>query len=265
MNQHRHLRGNRRAPAAVGSIWTPASVSGLQYQLDAGVLASLHQDSARTTAVASDGDPVGSVADQSGNGRYAAQATAGARLTYRATGISSKPAIESDGVDDVLPFSVAWGLANAATVGIRFKAVSTPSAVSFDTLLTLDDGTRGLFLMLCNYAGYQNISFSSKVIGTSAMVGINDALDTSEHTLVFSHSGGSTTDPAQYQLLLDGTNRTGDLVASDAVARGATRCAIASYAASALHLSNARYRRLAVYSEALTLAQMASLATWLEA
>jgi len=203
------------------------------------------------------------VADQSGNGRYAAQATAGARMTYRATGVSGKPAVEGDGVDDLLAYSVPWGLSGAATVGLRFKAVSVPVAASFDALLCLNDGAVGLFLILCSVGGYQNISFVN-VTGGGNSVGVNDALDTSEHTLVFTHTGGAAATPALYQLMIDGVDRTSDVVASGAVTTVAGASAIGSYRGTALHLSNARFRRMAIYSAALTLGEMSSLSTWLE-
>lgn len=49
-------------------------------------LSTLYQDSSATTPVTTDGDPVGYVADKSGNGHHATQATSGNRPTYRTDG-----------------------------------------------------------------------------------------------------------------------------------------------------------------------------------
>ena len=63
-------------------------------------LSTLYQDSAATTPVASDGDPVGRMEDKSGNGNHATQATSAARPVYRTDGTLHW--LEFDGVDDFL-------------------------------------------------------------------------------------------------------------------------------------------------------------------
>ena len=49
-------------------------------------LSTLWQDSARTTPVTSDGDPVGAIDDKSGNGNHALQAITDARPLYKTSG-----------------------------------------------------------------------------------------------------------------------------------------------------------------------------------
>jgi len=55
---------------------------------------ALFQDSAGTTPVTADGDPVGRMLDQSGDGNHATQAVSGSRPVY--------PGLTYDGVDDFL-------------------------------------------------------------------------------------------------------------------------------------------------------------------
>jgi hypothetical protein len=67
-------------------IFTGA-VDGVWY--DPSNLSSLFQDSAGTTPVTADGDPVGLMLDLSGNGFHATQATAGNRPVYKTDGVTS--------------------------------------------------------------------------------------------------------------------------------------------------------------------------------
>ena len=80
-----------------GAIYIPKPVvNGVQ---------SLFQDSAGTAAVTADGDPVGLVIDQSGNGNSAAQSTSAARPTYN----TSPDRLSLDKVDDALIVTVPAG------------------------------------------------------------------------------------------------------------------------------------------------------------
>ena len=68
------------------SIFTGA-VDGVWY--DPSNISSLFQDSAGTTPVTADGDPVGKMLDLSGNGFHALQPTAGNRPVYKTDGVTS--------------------------------------------------------------------------------------------------------------------------------------------------------------------------------
>ena len=61
---------------------------------------ALFQDSAGTTPVTADGDPVGLMLDQSGNGNHAVQTVSGSRPVYRTDGVLHW--LEGDGVDDFI-------------------------------------------------------------------------------------------------------------------------------------------------------------------
>lgn len=107
-------------------------------------LSTVWQDSARTTPVTADGQPVGCVDDKSGNGRNATQATSSRRPLWRTSGGFSW--LEFDGVDDALTFSDAGALTQATLAG-AFQCTNTGSRVGF-------------FIM--NQALYANLSPSEK-------------------------------------------------------------------------------------------------------
>lgn len=82
--------------------FSPAQLSGLVLWLDADDASTLFQDSARSTPVAADGDPVGGWSDKGSGTYHALQATAAKRATYRPAAINGRGAIEFDGTDDFL-------------------------------------------------------------------------------------------------------------------------------------------------------------------
>ncbi len=89
----------RKAAAA----FSPAKLfsSGEQgIWLDCSDLSTMFQDSAGTTPVTADGQPVGLILDKSGNGNHASQATAAARPLYKTDGTYHW--LQFDGVDDSL-------------------------------------------------------------------------------------------------------------------------------------------------------------------
>lgn len=75
--------------------FSPKQIAGLQLWLKADSLAL------------NDGDPVGTWADQSGNGRDFTQATASLKPTYKANILNGKPVVRFDGVDDLLTAAAA--------------------------------------------------------------------------------------------------------------------------------------------------------------
>ena len=72
-------------PSDVASF-NPSNVAGLSLWYDISDLSTLFQDSAGTTPVTSDGDPVGRINDKSGNGFYCSQSIVSAKPTYKTDG-----------------------------------------------------------------------------------------------------------------------------------------------------------------------------------
>lgn len=94
--------------AATGGInpipFTPASIGALAWW-DFSDLSTMFQNSNGTTAVAADSDPIGYIADKSGNGLHLTQATAGLRPLYKTSGGLGWG--QFDGSDDVLTINSA--------------------------------------------------------------------------------------------------------------------------------------------------------------
>ena len=84
------------------AAFSPLDIAGLQLWLDGSDIATLFQDSAKTTPVTSDGDVVGAMADKSGNGNDVVEATTANKPIYK-TGIENgKSVVRFDGTDDKL-------------------------------------------------------------------------------------------------------------------------------------------------------------------
>lgn len=108
-------------------LWTPDNLfpaSGAWF--DSNDLSTLFQDSARTTPVTSDGDPVGAWDDKSGNGNHLTQATASERPVYRTSGGLSW--VEFDQVDDNLTVTFGAPISQIVTSSIAFRTGTEPSA-----------------------------------------------------------------------------------------------------------------------------------------
>lgn len=100
------IRGGLRG-VIPGVVWTPAALfadgqQGVWYEPKPEYL---YQDSAGTTPVTADGQPVGYMQDLSGNGNHATQSTAAAKPLYRTDGTLHW--LEGDGVDDYLYHGLA--------------------------------------------------------------------------------------------------------------------------------------------------------------
>ncbi len=90
----------RRRRAGGAAPFSPSDISGLVLWLQGD--GTLWQDSARTTPVTTDADPVGAWDDASGGGRHVIQATSGSRPTWQTNEINSEPVVRGDGSDDSL-------------------------------------------------------------------------------------------------------------------------------------------------------------------
>lgn len=89
---------------------------------------TLYQDSARTTLVAANGNPIGSVSDLSGNGKHASQGTSTSRPTFQG-------GATFDGVDDwLITASIDFTATDAITVVAGVRKVSDVASASVASL-----------------------------------------------------------------------------------------------------------------------------------
>lgn len=94
------------APVVSTALWTPAAMfeSGeLGVWYDPSDLSTMYQDTGKTLAVTGNGQPVGYIADKSGNGRHAIQSNDARRPIYRTDG--TRHWLEFDGANHYLSFS----------------------------------------------------------------------------------------------------------------------------------------------------------------
>lgn len=131
-------RPRTMAPNALTSLWAWWDIS---------VLSTLFQDSAGSTPVATNGDPIGYVADRLGSGRYLAQSgAAGTRPTYTTGVQNGLPAALFDGGDyldsvatiDSFPLTIMGVLRRSATVGATMGIISNFHSTNFGCRVTFN-------------------------------------------------------------------------------------------------------------------------------
>lgn len=154
-------------------------------------LSTLFQNSNGTTAVTQAGDPVGYMADKSGNGNHAIQATAGMRPTLQ--GAAGGWYLQFDGVDDKL--RVAFTFAQPIT---RVSAVMPVTGIANSARMFAggnDEG--GQFLWATGNILYISSNSLLQISG-------NPALDTA-FVMTECHNGASS-----YGTINNGTKYSGD-------------------------------------------------------
>ena len=114
-----------RTPGGAAASFLPSDLSGLKLWLKAD--AGVYQDSAGTTPVASDNDPVGKWTDQSGTGNHYTQATSGARPSWQTNEQNSLPTVKGDGSNDYLAGNAPVTGGGNRTIFIVVKPDTTAS------------------------------------------------------------------------------------------------------------------------------------------
>ena len=114
---------------------SPKSITGVVLWLDASDISTLYQDSAGSTPVASNADPVGKWADKSTAGKHATQATSTKRFTYAS---GSYPYVVGDAVDDNLSCASITSSGDWTLCAVFTRAATTADNIYY--LLGTPDG-----------------------------------------------------------------------------------------------------------------------------
>lgn len=130
------IKGNIRKLEKGGSLWEPSRLFDNGEEgawFDPSDLSTMFQDSAGTTPVTANGQPVGKILDKSGRGNHASQATAAARPLYKVTGLCKWN--DFDAVDDVLNTTFQSSLGSNCTVA-RGNVGAAPTILTGQTIGT---------------------------------------------------------------------------------------------------------------------------------
>jgi len=124
----------------------PREIQGCQLALDASIATSLYDATSGGNLVAADG-AVARWEDQSGNGRHATQATSGARPLRRIGGVNGFDALEFDGTDDRLIFTLAGADPNAMIATCRWENTGQAGTRGIMAFGSVNDPAGGMILM----------------------------------------------------------------------------------------------------------------------
>ncbi len=120
----------------------PSMETGLYQWFDAGDITTLFQDSAKTTPVTTNGDPVGAFADKSGNGLDDTQATAESRPVYATNFQNSLPCINLNGSKFLNFPTISLPKQNFSAFFVTYN----PSVSSFTALASFGTGVLGILI-----------------------------------------------------------------------------------------------------------------------
>ena len=149
---------------------------------------SLFQDDAGTVAVTADGDPVGLMLDQSGNGNHATQSVSGSRPV--------NPGLAYDGVDDFLENSFEMGSSDfiiSIVAGTQGLSGDTPCAFGLGSTT----GRKGLYFYANTDFGTANNQVRVFALDTEIIVG-PDIRDTGDRILTITRENNT------FSLYVDG-------------------------------------------------------------
>lgn len=161
--------------------FTPLSLSPAAWY-DPSDLSTMFQDTAGTTPVTTDGDPVGRINDKSGNGRNLLQATAASRPLYKTSG--GLHWLLFDGSDDFLE-TAAFALTDASGHHSSGVAMQLDVAAGVHSILDADDGSANRLSQFVRVSGGtpESIAFNTGAAVFSdncASVSTNDAVLTQQ-------------------------------------------------------------------------------------
>lgn len=114
------------------AAFSPSDISGLVAWYDSSDLATLWQDSARTTPATANADVIGARDDKSGNGYHLLQTTTANKMTLRTNVLNGHPCVRADGVNDYLVKAFGTSYAQPNTMFQVFDYKSANFEFVFD-------------------------------------------------------------------------------------------------------------------------------------
>jgi hypothetical protein len=132
--------------------FSPAAVPGLMFWVDANDLTTLYQDSALTTAVAADTDPVGAWIDKVTGTNQAQQTNATKRPLYKTNIQNGLPGLLFDGTDDFLQLVTQFELDGAVTAIVVMNPAEN-GTIQTPIFMSKTTGNVYAFWMYANCSG----------------------------------------------------------------------------------------------------------------
>ena len=232
------------------SVFTPATISGLQLWLDAADSSTLFNATAGGSLVTTDGAAVARWADKSGNNRHATQTTANARPILKTSIKNGRNVLRFDGTNDILTSTCSIsGFASATVFGV-FKRTGTFIGASLGY-----SGSAGLRLYGEN--GYP-VYFDGRPTGSSAF---SSSVAVAGQSTNFVLAGGicTTTNMTAY---LNGTAAASTNVSISTII-AQNRTDIGALNPPGQNFCSGDYSEILIYNSALTTTQRQQVETYL--
>ncbi len=212
--------------ADVQSRFNPSKIAGLGLWLNAEKITGL-----------SNGDPVVTWEDQSGNGNDHTQATGSKRPTYRTDVVNGKPVVRFDLVDDIL--SPVAAVANTDfTVVILFTDIKSTDTEKNMFMNTPDGNNRLAINGISSTFRAGQFNGSDWIgVGSGALTALQARIVTAKYV----------NSPRAFQFWIDGVEITGGTVANVADASGVSHCDVAEICGYNSGLANNQIARLEKY------------------
>lgn len=249
------------AALTVVPSWEPATPGGLLLRYDALSVPShaLYQESSGTppgsTLADTDGETVGTCRNKVSDNDHLIQATSGNRPTFDDDGLAGGPCMIFNGstnylrvVDSVTAstFSLLWS----------FGLDSIPSSGQFTSPGGVNFSVGACELLLMNaVGGYKNLTVN---VASNSGVGFNITLDTNPHVVIVTYAGGTVTDPANWQVFVDGVSQT--VLTSGLVIPSGAHCMGARTSGS--NQMTGRMRAMCAWSGVLGSSDIAAATAW---
>lgn len=233
---------------------TPASISGC-------VLFLPHYPSSTTVS----GGTVSQTNDLSGQGNNFTQATGADQPTYQTTPPYGLANTASSAIS--IQSTTTYAL-TTQTYGIKFKLDATPASGIGMCLFNLRSASGPIYseTQCLNVAGFQPYGWLANFLGSTVYRGVNVALDTNTHRIIWTYNGSGNTTNANYQFFLDGVSQTITTGSNAAQSAANPSCITSRFqSGSALSPLNGKVYTIAVYNRVLAAAEISALDQMLQA